>query len=471
MKRKKTTNPHWLIIAIACLSYVAIVGVLKQHSAPAEASADKTPKVSTTQKATHSSHKRKTASASKRTTPKATIAQEQTAIAQEQPASPAIEVIGSPQQEPEPSAASTDIAYEPEKPIAAEPEKAIAYEPSPISDQPELAAPQAEETAEEEADDLEQWRVRTNAVWSVCEAAQCGDIQTLQQRIQEGETINTKDEQGNSPLHLAAAGGHSNMVIALLENGADPLATNKAGKRPAEIASNDAARQACEAGEAPRRKEIALFTAVNQGRVDEVRQALGEGVNPNALSEDNQHSLLSAAVLAGQTQVAQALLEAGANVLYIEPNSRNVLNYAAAGGKVEMVQLLLSFGADPMLHTNHGAYPIHDAIWSGKTSTAIALIPCYKAVRFSPDGKGNGYPICMAISRGNMEVVKAFLEAGLDPNDRLFADNPLLIQAVKSNRTAIAQLLLEAGADKNAKDKSGKRAIDYAQNELAKLLK
>lgn len=318
---------------------------------------------------------------------------------------------------------------------------------------------------------LESWRQRSNAVWSVHEAAAAGDVETLQARLSEGEPANAADEMGNTPLHLAAAAGQAPAVSALLAAGADPLALNQEGLRPAELAAGAAVRAACEAGELPRRRELALFDAVRAGRVDEASRELAAGVNPNALSADHEHSLLTTAALAGQVEVARALLAAGANPCYRERSSRYALNHAAAQGSVELITLLLAAGADPMAHTNHGAYPIHDAIWSGRTAAAVALIPCYKEIGYSPDGKGNGYPVSMAISRGNREVLQAFLRAGLDPNDPRFAREPLLTQAAKRNDAEMLRMLLAAGADKNAADSQGKRAADYATGPAAELLR
>lgn len=413
MKRKQSASPSWLAIALIALAFAVIVAVVKKFTTPRESAAASSP-VATAKVSSHGKHH----SAKRRQAVKPVAHVEEVA-------SPELSEI-----EPE----------------------------------------QAETPAAEEPNPLEAWRVRSNAVWSLCEAATAGQLQTLQERINEGENVNARDEMGNTPLHLAAAAGQVHIVQALLKAGADPIATNKDGKRPAELAVDEASRAACEAGEQPRRREIALFDALRNGRVDELRSALEDGVNPNALSEDGQHSLLTSAAMEGRVEAARALLAAGADPRYVEPSSRSALNHAAGGGSVELVRLLIEAGADPMAHTNHGAYPIHDAIWSGRTAAAIALIPYYKEINYSPDGKGNGYPISMAIGRGNRDVVRAFLEAGLNPNDARFSKEPLLVQAVKKNDAAMVSMLLKAGADKTAKDAQGKCAADYATGDLAKLL-
>lgn len=429
MKRNHATSSRWLIIVAAAVVYALAVGAVKKCSVVEE-----------------SPPARPSAESKKPSKAKKTPAQVQP---KQKPAPP-------PVPKPEP-----DLVPEPE-PVPEPAEKTPPPQPKPSAEP--VRVPQKEES-------LDSRRIRSNAVWSVCEAAGSGDIETLSARIREGESVNVHDEFGNTPLHLAAMGGHVEMVYALLNAKADPMATNKRGERPSEVAASAAVKVACEEGERPRRKEIALFDAVNAGQAEVVERALAEGVNPNALSGDNEHSLLTAAVRANQVEIARLLLQAGADVHYVEPNSRNALNYAAGGGNVALVELLLEAGADPLTHTNHGAYPIHDAIWSGKTAAAIKLIPYYETLGYNPDGKGNGYPVCMAIGRRQANVVQAFLEAGVDPNDPLFADKPLLVRAAQSGSEEIVRMLLKAGADKKAKDSAGKRAADYARGDLQKLLR
>ena len=339
-----------------------------------------------------------------------------------------------------------------------------------VSEQPKQVEVQKDAAPDMQA--LRQkWMARSNDVYSVFEAVRAGNAEVLAARVSEGESVNVKNEQGATPLHIAAAEGNVEMVEALLSAGADPLARDKSDKIPSEVASNDAARKACEAGEAPRRREIEVAAAIRKGLDDEVRQAISDGVNPNALTEDSSNSLLTEAVSADRIEIVRLLLRAGADVNHRQqPNNRSVLNVAAAKGNVDMIKLLLAAGADPMAHTNHHAYPIHDAIWAGKTAAAIELIPCYKGVNFSPDGKGNGYPIGMAIGRGNREVVKAFLDAGIKQDAPMFRKEPLLVIAAKSNRPEMVRLLLQAGADVRQKDAAGKTAADYAQGEVSNIL-
>lgn len=44
--------------------------------------------------------------------------------------------------------------------------------------------------------------------------------------------INAQNEAGNTPLHWAALNGHLECVKALIDNGADPTVTNRAGHDP-----------------------------------------------------------------------------------------------------------------------------------------------------------------------------------------------------------------------------------------------
>lgn len=58
------------------------------------------------------------------------------------------------------------------------------------------------------------------------------DNSTIETLLAHGANVNAQDEQGNTCLHNATAWGHLKAVRALVQAGAKPLRTNKAGWTP-----------------------------------------------------------------------------------------------------------------------------------------------------------------------------------------------------------------------------------------------
>lgn len=102
------------------------------------------------------------------------------------------------------------------------------------------------------------WLERTNGIYSLHEAARAGSEEALRARLSgpklkhnqygwlvktdeapDAAAVNAANEEGNTPLHLAAAGGHAGCVEMLLQAGANKNARNKAGERPADLAPTE----------------------------------------------------------------------------------------------------------------------------------------------------------------------------------------------------------------------------------------
>jgi ankyrin repeat protein len=58
------------------------------------------------------------------------------------------------------------------------------------------------------------------------------DIDAVRSAIVTGSNLNELDDLGESPLHWAVLGGYSDIVLLLLENGADPNLMSSAGFSP-----------------------------------------------------------------------------------------------------------------------------------------------------------------------------------------------------------------------------------------------
>ncbi len=314
---------------------------------------------------------------------------------------------------------------------------------------------------------------RSNSVYSVLEAAAAGDDVALEARLAEGENPSQVDEMGNSPLHYAARGKSARALELLLAAGADPAARDAKGRTPRQLCRHEAFLARLLAAEKVREQELALSALIAKGDEEAVRAVLAKGeVNPNARSADHESSLLIQAVAAGHEGIVRALLASGAEVNAPVGQQRlTALHLAAARGDVAIIRALLEAKANPMLQAENGAYPLHDAIWEKQLEAVRALLPAYAAVNFNPKGGPHGSPLNMAISYGREAYVRAFLEAGFDPNDARLKGEPPLILAVRSGKPACVKLLLEAGADREVKDMFGKSAADYASAELAPLLR
>lgn len=71
-------------------------------------------------------------------------------------------------------------------------------------------------------------------------------------------------------------------------------------------------------------------------------------------------------------------------------------------------------------------------------------------------------PLCNAIFKGDIATVKKFIEYGANVNETFNGMTPLMF-AARYNKVEILKLLLEKGANTNAKDKKGFTALQYAQ--------
>ncbi|WP_264564071.1 ankyrin repeat domain-containing protein [Flavobacterium sp. N3904] len=83
-------------------------------------------------------------------------------------------------------------------------------------------------------------------------------------------------------------------------------------------------------------------------------------------------------------------------------------------------------------------------------------------------------PLSVAISKGDLEAVRKFIEYGADVNEKSNGMSPLMI-AARYNKVEIIKILISKGAHLNEKDENGFTALKYAElsnaNEAIVLLK
>ena len=103
--------------------------------------------------------------------------------------------------------------------------------------------------------------------------------------------------------------------------------------------------------------EMNIHAAVLAGDLEVVRQHIKAGSNINEKEPMSGSTPLISAATFGKTDIAEALIEAGADLTITNNDGTTPLHSAAFFCRVEIVQLLIDINADKNLRNNFGATP------------------------------------------------------------------------------------------------------------------
>uniref|UniRef100_A0A8K9UHF5 Ankyrin repeat and death domain containing 1B n=1 Tax=Oncorhynchus mykiss TaxID=8022 RepID=A0A8K9UHF5_ONCMY len=194
-------------------------------------------------------------------------------------------------------------------------------------------------------------------------AAEHGSVEMLQMLMEEAYNMATmeEDQNGDTPLHLAASNGHLDAVQLLLKSFDTRDEVNKLGETALYLAA-DAAHEDCvqallEAGCDPNIvtmvRHSALHPVSEKGHTSLVKLLIE---NTAQMDLQNQHlqAPLYLAVKNCHIPVIHTLLEAGCNVNITDHRSQTVLHVAAELARVDIVDMLLKAGMDLTLQDKQG---------------------------------------------------------------------------------------------------------------------
>ncbi len=181
----------------------------------------------------------------------------------------------------------------------------------------------------------------------------------------------------------------------------------------------------------------------------EVAQALiAAGADVNSVARGDGMTALHVAAQRGSIEVAAALIEAGAETEARENAKCTPLYQAVGNDRVGVAALLLDAGADINARNRNGRVPLHDAAISN-ASGAIELL-VRSGVDIDQKEQNGETPLSFAVQAGQADAVRTLLELGADVNgapdvDPVYPSTPLE-EAIARGLEEIADILRAAGA-------------------------
>ncbi|HEX4999997.1 MAG TPA: ankyrin repeat domain-containing protein, partial [Terriglobia bacterium] len=263
------------------------------------------------------------------------------------------------------------------------------------------------------------------------EAASAGSVETIRTLIARGADVNAKETTyGQTPLMFAAAFNHPEAIDVLVDHGADIGASTRTrspgggaaprggapgrgGAGPRGAARGGPGQRGARGttgprGNAPGQAATPAAPPAQPAAPANPDEITEESVQPgNAAARvitENQGGLtpLLYATRQGHVEAVRALLGKGAKINQVGGDGTTPLLMAVINGHFDLAMELLEKGGDPKIASAAGATPLYrtvDVQWAPKS--------------FYPQ------PSTKQERTGYLDLMKALLEHGADPNARL----------------------------------------------------
>ena len=215
-------------------------------------------------------------------------------------------------------------------------------------------------------------------------AAHQNDLDTADLLLGAGADANAANDFRMTPLSQACTNGSDAFVRLLLKSGANPNTAIATGVTP-------------------------LMTCAKSGSADAVKRLVEYGAAVEAKEPDQHQTALMWAAAEHQLTVAQALIEAHADLKARSKAGFTAIHFAARQGDQEMVKLLLAAGVNVNILSQAEQTDAKNAVAAGRAGGVQIGGPKTAGV--------NGYtPLLVATVRGHVPLALYLLDHGADPN-------------------------------------------------------
>jgi len=270
-------------------------------------------------------------------------------------------------------------------------------------------------------------------------AAATGHTGFVQYLLDAKVPVNVKDVSSSTPLHEAVRNGRIDCAGLLLAAGADPNQKDSSGNTPLHLVMPVASRSE-------------MFTKLLAARAD-----------PNQKDSYGETPLHIAARLGMSEDIIRALIDAGADTN--ERNKKGVTPLALAIERKQLAQagLFVSLGADIHAEDIGGDTALTKAIGTGLDTVQAIVV---EGNIQSRDSQGRTPLHIAVLNKANVQTINYLISKKADVNARdKNGDTPLHI-AVRNNDRASGEVLLAYGADVFYPNVEGESALRAALTRL-----
>lgn len=290
------------------------------------------------------------------------------------------------------------------------------------------------------------------------------------------DELNSADERGRTPLHLALMHQHDSLAIMLVERGADVNALDSSGESPlhyaARAGSTAAAQYLLDHGTTTLNTQSAaihggfaggwtpLHVAVREGRVQVVRLLLDRGADIEA-RDGAQRTPLILSAESNTMDVVRLLVEREANINVTAIRGFTALLWASRNRFSDMVDYLVARGASidsAMVNTALQQAAVHGQ--SSLYEYALSLGADLETIRTNDPGLL--FPAC---SGGSVAIVRSLTEHGFDLHQVDPDGWTPLHYAASEGHTAVVDYLVTAGIAIDHRTACGETAFNLAQQQ------
>lgn len=226
-------------------------------------------------------------------------------------------------------------------------------------------------------------RKRRKGISPLLAAAEAGNVDVIEMLIAHGAAIDVRNDDGASPLHLAATLQDGlGCVQALLKAGADVNSVDTDNRTP-------------------------LLTATCYGWVDIAEALLAAGANIEERCEDGWTSLTSS-IFWNMHDSVELLLDKGASTLVVTDSGETLLHLTVRYGDTKMLELLTSRDLGPLdVDTNTGAGETLYDIANSRDESSDWQTAFQNILKSIEGRKSDGLPETHTISTGSVAFISS----------------------------------------------------------------